>query len=102
VKPPRTTPLASLKGWGLTDPRLEAWDFNRGWTLEIDHRDDRTAIYTADQFIPKREVGVDVRRRIVATPVFIGNKTADLEDEGAGSRRAIVARASRYRIHTNA
>src|SRR5436190_1907323 len=33
VKAAEDYAVALLRGWGLTDARLEAWDFGRGWML---------------------------------------------------------------------
>jgi len=65
-----------LKDWGLSDPRLEAWDFGRGWSLE------KSAVEMIEpRYMPligyPEAWSASTAGEIVATPVFVGNKTQD-------------------------
>src|SRR6476619_2929879 len=79
-----------LKEWGLTDPRLEAWDFGRGWTLE------RSSIEMIEpRYMPligyPEAWSASTPGEITATPVFIGDKTqVDLEKMKGQLKGAIV------------
>jgi len=79
-----------LKEWGLTDPRLEAWDFGRGWTLE------RSSIEMIEpRYMPligyPEAWSASTPGEITATPVFIGDKKqADLEKMKGQLKGAIV------------
>ena len=79
-----------LKGWGLSEPRLEAWDFGRGWTLERS-----TVEMIEPRYMPligyPEAWSASTAGEITATPVFIGNKTqADLEKMKGQLKGAIV------------
>src|SRR3954447_2122234 len=68
-----------LKQWGLSDPRLDPWDFGRGWTLEKS-----TIEMVEPRYMPligyPEAWSASTSGEIVATPVFIGDKTqSDLE-----------------------
>jgi carboxypeptidase Q len=79
-----------LKTWGLSDPRLEAWEFGRGWQLE------RSVIEMVEpRYMPligyPEAWSASTSGEIVATPVFLGNKTqADLEKMKSQLKGAIV------------
>lgn len=82
--------LGLLKEWGLGDPHLEAWDFGRGWTLEKS-----TVEMIEPRYMPligyPEAWSASTPGEIVATPVFIGNKTvADLEKMKGQLKGAIV------------
>lgn len=68
-----------LTEWGLSDARLEAWDFGRGWSLE------RSLIEMVEpRYMPligyPEAWSASMKKEITATPLFIGDKTqADLE-----------------------
>lgn len=79
-----------LKTWGLSDPRLEPWEFGRGWTLEK-----QTVEMIEPRYMPlvgyAEAWSASTAGEIVATPVFIGNKTAaDLEKIKGQLKGAIV------------
>jgi hypothetical protein len=79
-----------LKEWGLSDPRLEAWDFGRGWVL------DRSTIEMVEpRYMPligyPEAWSASTSGEIVATPVFLGNQTqADIEKMKGQLKGAIV------------
>ena len=79
-----------LKTWGLTDARLEPWEFGRGWTLEK-----QTVEMIEPRYMPlvgyAEAWSASTAGEIVATPVFIGNKTqVDLEKMKGQLKGAIV------------
>lgn len=79
-----------LKKWGLSDPRLEPWEFGRGWTLE------RSIVEMIEpRYMPlvgyPEAWSASTTGEIVATPIFIGNKTrADIEMMKGQLKGAIV------------
>lgn len=79
-----------LTTWGLSDPRLEAWDFGRGWQLEKS-----TIEMVEPRYMPligyPEAWSASTPGEIVATPTFIGDKTqADLEKMKGQLKGAIV------------
>lgn len=82
--------VAQLKAWGLTDPRLEPWDFGRGWTLE------RSVVEMIEpRYMPligyPEAWSASTTGEITATPVFIGDKTqADIEKMKGQLKGSIV------------
>ncbi len=82
--------LGLLKDWGLGNPHLETWDFGRGWTLEKS-----TVEMIEPRYMPligyPEAWSASTPGEIVATPVFIGNKTvADLGKMKGQLKGAIV------------
>ncbi len=82
--------LGLLKTWGLSDPRLEAWDFGRGWTLEKS-----TIEMIEPRYMPlvgyPEAWSASTPGEITATPVFVGDKTqADIEKMKGQLKGAIV------------
>jgi len=79
-----------LKQWGLIDPRLEAWEFGRSWTL------DRSSIEMIEpRYVPligyPEAWSASTPGEIISTPVFIGDKKqADLEKMKGQLKGAIV------------
>jgi len=75
-----------LRGWGLAEVRTETWDFGRGWTLE-----GLTLEMTEPRYFPitgyPEAWTPSTGGEIVATPVYVGDKTAE-ELEGLRSRLA--------------
>ena len=67
---------AQLSKWGLKDPRLESWEFGRGWTLEK---------FTIEMVEPRympligypEAWSASMEREIEAVPLFIGDKTPE-------------------------
>ena len=64
-----------MREFGVADPKLEAWPFGRGWVL------DRLAIEMVEpRYMPligyAEAWSAPTRGEIVATPVFLGSKTA--------------------------
>ncbi|MEP7075026.1 MAG: M20/M25/M40 family metallo-hydrolase [Acidobacteriota bacterium] len=90
VKAAEDHAVSLLKNWGLSDPRLEPWDFGRGWQLE------RSTIEMVEpRYMPligyPEAWSAATPGEIVATPVFIGDKTqADLEKMNGQLKGAIV------------
>jgi hypothetical protein len=82
--------LSLLKQWDLSDPRLEPWEFGRGWQLE------RSIVEMVEpRYMPlvgyPEAWSASTPGEIVAAPVFIGNKTqADLEKMKGTLKGAIV------------
>ncbi len=79
-----------LRTWGLADPRLEAWEFGRGWRLE------RSVIEMVEpRYMPligyPEAWSASTPGEITATPVFLGNKSqADIEKMKGQLKGAIV------------
>jgi carboxypeptidase Q len=65
-----------LRGWGMDNVTVETWDFGRGWTLE-----GLTLEMTEPRYFPL--IGYpeawtpSTAGEIVATPVYVGDRTAD-------------------------
>jgi len=82
--------LGLLKKWGLADPRLEAWDFGRGWTLERSSVDMIEPRYMPLIGYPEAW-SASTAGEITASPVFLGNKSqADIEKMKGQLNGAIV------------
>jgi carboxypeptidase Q len=79
-----------LQQWGLSDPRLEPWDFGRGWTLE------RSSVEMIEpRYMPligfPEAWSASTTGEITGTPVFLGDKTqADIEKMKGQLKGAIV------------
>jgi hypothetical protein len=76
--------------WGLANPRLEAFEFGRGWTLES-----LTLEMTSPRYFPLTgypEAWTPSTRDVLqATPVYVGDRTAEqLQGMAAQLRGAIV------------
>lgn len=68
--------VEQLEGWGLENVHLETWEFGRGWTLEgltLEMIEPRyfPLIGYPEAWTPSTE------GEIVATPVYVGDKTAE-------------------------
>lgn len=79
-----------LETWGLENPRLEAWEFGRGWTLER-----QTIEMIEPRYMPligyAEAWSASTKGEITATPVFLGNKTqAEIEKMKGELKGAIV------------
>ena len=79
-----------LASWRLEKPRLEAWPFGRGWTLER-----QTIEMTAPRYMPllgyAEAWSPSTKGELVGTPVFVGGKSvAELEQMRASLANAIV------------
>jgi len=64
-----------MREFGLTDPKLEAWPFGRGWVL------DRLVVEMVEpRYMPligyAEAWSAPTRGEVLATPVFLGSKTA--------------------------
>jgi carboxypeptidase Q len=82
--------VGSLKSWGLTDPRLEAWEFGRGWTLDRSYVEIIEPRYMPLIGFPEAW-SASTPGEVVGTPVFIGDKTlSDLEKMKGQLKGAIV------------
>ena len=65
----------TLTRWGLSNPRLEPWEFGRGWAL------DRLVVEILEpRYMPviayAEAWSASTPGELVATPVFLGNKSA--------------------------
>jgi hypothetical protein len=65
-----------LKEWGLENPRLEAWEFGRGWTL------DKFSIEMVEpRYMPligyPEAWSASTSGEITASPIFLGDKKQD-------------------------
>jgi hypothetical protein len=64
-----------LKEWGLQNPRLEAWEFGRGWTLEK-----QTIEMIEPRYMPlvgyAEAWSSSTSSEIVGTPLMLGGKSA--------------------------
>jgi hypothetical protein len=82
--------VSLLKSWGISDVRLDTWEFGRGWTL------DRFFVeMTEPRYMPligfPEAWSASTQGEIVGTPVYIGDKTqADLEKMKGQLKGAIV------------
>ena len=79
-----------LASWRLDKPRLEAWPFGRGWTLER-----QTIEMIAPRYMPllgyAEAWSPPTKGELVGTPVFVGGKSvAELEQMRATLANAIV------------
>ena len=63
-----------LKGWGLSDPHLDAWNFGRGWELQRSNIELVEPRYTPLIGYPEAW-STSTAGEIQGTPIFIGNKT---------------------------
>jgi hypothetical protein len=91
-----------LKEWGLENPRLEAWEFGRGWALEK---------FTVEMVEPRympligypEAWSPSTAGELVAAPIFLGDKTLDALEQlrEADLRQAAVVMAS-FAYHASA
>ncbi len=69
-----------LRGWGLENVGVESWDFGRGWTLE-----GLTLEMTEPRYFPltgyPEAWTPSTKGEILATPVYVGDRTADELEE---------------------
>ncbi len=81
---------SKLKEWGLENPRLEAWEFGRGWELQK---------FTLEMIEPRympligypEAWSAATAGELTAAPLFLGNKTAaELEQMRGQLKGAIV------------
>ena len=65
-----------LSEWGLSNPRLESWEFGRGWQL-----DQFTLEMIEPRYMPlvgyPEGWSASTNGEVVGTPVFVGDKTAE-------------------------
>lgn len=65
-----------LAAWGLSDARLESWEFGRGWTLDA-----FTLEMTSPRYMPlmgyPEAWSSATAGAVEGTPIFIGDKTLD-------------------------
>ncbi len=79
-----------LKGWNLSDPRLETWDFGRGWLLEKS-----TIEIIEPRYMPligyPEAWSASTPGELTALPLFLGSKSqAELEAMRGQLKNAIV------------
>src|SRR5262245_11634886 len=78
-----------LKEWGLENPRLEAWEFGRGWTLEK---------FTVEMVEPRympligypEAWSPSTAGELVASPIFLGDKTLDAIEQLRGKIKGAI------------
>jgi carboxypeptidase Q len=78
-----------LKEWGLENPRLEAWEFGRGWTLEK---------FTVELIEPRympligypEAWSPSTAGELVAAPVFLGDKTQEAIEQMRGKLKGAI------------
>src|SRR5262250_2085163 len=78
-----------LKEWGLENPRLEAWEFGRGWTLE------KFSIEMVEpRYMPligyPEAWSPSTAGELVAAPVFLGDKTLDAIEQLRGKIKGAI------------
>jgi carboxypeptidase Q len=79
-----------LQEWGLSDPRLETWEFGRGWTLEKSSIEMLEPRYMPLIGYPEAW-SASTKGKITGTPVFIGDKSqAEIEKMKGQLKGAIV------------
>lgn len=81
---------AKLKEWGLSNPRQEAWEFGRGWTL-----DKFTIEMVEPRYMPligyPEAWSASTTGELTAAPIFLGDKKqADIEQMRGQLKGAIV------------
>ncbi|HMV49652.1 MAG TPA: peptidase, partial [Blastocatellia bacterium] len=74
---------AKLKEWGLSNPRLEAWDFGRGWTL------DKFSIEMVEpRYMPligyPEAWSASTAGELTAAPIFLGDKKQEEVEQMRG------------------
>lgn len=78
-----------LKDWGLENPRLEAWEFGRGWTLEK---------FTVELLEPRympligypEAWSPSTAGELVAAPVFLGDKKQEEIEQLRGRLKGAI------------
>lgn len=79
-----------LKTWGIADPRIEAWEFGRGWQLDRFHIEMIEPRYTPLIGYPEAW-SASMAGEITAAPVFLGGRSqADIEKMKGQLKGAIV------------
>jgi len=78
-----------LKEWGLNNPRLEAWEFGRGWamdklTVEMIEPRYMPLIGYPDAWSPS------MAGEITAAPLFLGDKTQDAIEQLRGKIKGAI------------
>src|SRR5262245_22384509 len=78
-----------LKEWGLENPRLEAWEFGRGWAL-----DKFTVEMVEPRYMPligyPEAWSPSTSGELVAAPVFLGDKTQDAVEQLRGKIKGSI------------
>jgi carboxypeptidase Q len=80
---------AKLKEWGLSNPRLEAWEFGRGWTL------DKFSIEMIEpRYMPligyPEAWSASTAGELTAAPIFLGNKKQDEVEQLRGKLKGAI------------
>lgn len=78
-----------LKEWGLGNPRLEAWEFGRGWTL------DKFSIEMVEpRYMPligyPEAWSASTAGELTAAPVFLGDKKQDEIEQMRGKLKGTI------------
>jgi carboxypeptidase Q len=78
-----------LKDWGLENPRLEAWEFGRGWAL-----DKFTVEMVEPRYMPligyPEAWSPSTSGEILAAPIFLGDKTLDAIEQLRGKLKGSI------------
>ena len=78
-----------LKEWGVENPRLEAWEFGRGWTL-----DKFTIEMVEPRYMPligyPEAWSASTSGELVAAPIFIGDKSQEAIDQMRGNLKGSI------------
>lgn len=80
---------AKLKEWGLANPRLESWEFGRGWTL------DKFSIEMIEpRYMPligyPEAWSASTAGELTAAPIFLGNKKQDEVEQLRGKLKGAI------------
>ncbi len=78
-----------LKVWGLENPRLEAWEFGRGWALEK---------FTVEMIEPRympligyaEAWSASTAGELTAAPLYLGDKTQDALEQMRGQLKGAI------------
>lgn len=86
--------VTRLTDWGLSGPRLEPWEFGRGWTLE------RSIVEMIEpRYMPlvgyPEAWSASTPGEVVASPVFIGNKSQAEIEKMKGQLKGAIALSQR-------
>ena len=78
-----------LKEWGLENPRLEAWDFGRGWALEK-----LTVEMVEPRYMPligyAEAWSASTAGELTATPLYLGDKTQEALEQMRGKLKGAI------------
>ncbi len=78
-----------LQEWGLDNPRLEAWEFGRGWALEKFNLEMIEPRYMPLSGYPEAWSAATAGE-LTAAPLFLGNKTTDALEQMRGQLKGAI------------